>query len=50
MSRIILYHGTIADFNIVNLRYAKDKKDFGKGFYLTSDINQACTWAKKPNV
>ena len=47
MSVLKLYHGTIADFNIVDLRYAKDNKDFGKGFYLTTDINQAKQLAKR---
>lgn len=45
MSKIILYHGTTADFSIVDLRHAKENKDFGKGFYLTTDYNQAAELA-----
>ena len=41
MKEIILYHGTTADFSLIDLRHCKDKKDFGKGFYTTTDINQA---------
>ena len=47
MSGIILYHGTIADFNIVDLAHTRDNKDFGKGFYLTTDYTQAYDWAYK---
>ena len=39
MSDLILYHGTTADFSVVDLKHCKDKKDFGKGFYLT-DIKE----------
>ncbi len=31
----------------VSLKYAGDKKDFGKGFYVTSSVNQAISFAKK---
>lgn len=47
MSNIRLYHGTIADFNIIDLKHCKDKKDFGKGFYTTTDINQAIKLARR---
>lgn len=47
MSNIILYHGTTADFKVIDLKHCKDKKDFGKGFYTTTDINQAVTLAKR---
>lgn len=47
MSSIILYHGTTADFSVVDLRHCKDKKDFGKGFYTTTDINQAVNLARR---
>ena len=32
-----LYHGSIELFDKVDLRYCKDKKDFGKGFYNTEN-------------
>lgn len=47
MSSLILYHGTTADFSTVDLKHCKDKKDFGKGFYTTTDINQAQNLAKR---
>lgn len=47
MSNIILYHGTTADFSVVDLDHCKDKKDFGKGFYATTDINQATNLARR---
>lgn len=47
MSSIVLYHGTTADFSVVNLTHCKDKKDFGKGFYTTTDINQAVNLARR---
>ena len=47
MSSLILYHGTTADFSTVNLKHCKDKKDFGKGFYTTTDINQAINLATR---
>lgn len=40
-----LYHGTIADFNKVDLRNSLDKKDFGRGFYTTRDLDKARDWA-----
>lgn len=40
-----LYHGTMSRFTRINLSYAKELKDFGKGFYLTSDYNQAKDFA-----
>lgn len=41
-----LYHGTDRYFESFDFRYAKRFKDFGKGFYLTSDFNQAQKWAQ----
>lgn len=40
-----LYHGTIADFSNVDLTKSLDKKDFGRGFYTTRDVNIAKDWA-----
>ena len=47
MNDLILYHGTTADFSVVDLKHCKDKKDFGKGFYTTTDINQAINLAQR---
>ena len=42
-----LYHGTIYDFICVDLSKSLDKKDFGKGFYTTRDVNTAKQWASR---
>jgi hypothetical protein len=44
---VILYHGSNHDFSTVDLSKSKDKRDFGKGFYLTTIKNQAYEWAIK---
>ena len=45
-TKLSLYHGTNCDFSSVDLLKAKDKRDFGKGFYLTTLQNQAKEWAE----
>lgn len=44
---MILYHGS--NIEIHNSKIIKSKRllDFGTGFYLTSDFNQAERWAKR---
>lgn len=42
---MILYHGSKYFFEIPDLLQAKDFKDFGRGFYLTSNLEQAKKWA-----
>jgi hypothetical protein len=41
-----LYHGSNQKFSHVDLSKSKDKRDFGKGFYLTTIQKQAEAWAK----
>ena len=41
-----LYHGTNQQFEEFDLGKAKRFKDFGRGFYLTSDLAQAQRWAQ----
>jgi len=41
-----LYHGSNCDFTTVDLSKSKNKRDFGKGFYLTTLPNQARDWAE----
>ena len=36
-----LYHGSNVEVRQPDLSYSRDSLDFGKGFYLTSDPNQA---------
>jgi hypothetical protein len=43
---LTLYHGSNCNFSDVDLSKAKDKRDFGKGFYLTTLPNQAKDWAE----
>lgn len=45
----LLYHGTDSKFLDYDYSLAKPNKDFGKGFYLTSNIEQATMWAKRKN-
>lgn len=42
-----LYHGTSQKFDIFDFAKAKGFKDFGRGFYLTSNPVQAMRWAQK---
>lgn len=46
ISEHILYHGTNARFEQVDLSFSKDKRDFGKGFYTTTYKEQAEGWAE----
>ena len=41
------YHGTDVYFTDISLSKAKPFKDFGKGFYLTTVLEQAIEWAEK---
>lgn len=41
-----LYHGSACYFDAFDFCYARSFKDFGKGFYLTSDFAQAQKWAQ----
>ena len=42
---MILYHGTNVAFDTIDLQKSKPNKDFGKGFYLSADYNQAMAMA-----
>ena len=41
-----LYHGTNKDFDQINLLKSKPNKDFGRGFYLSADYDQALAMAQ----
>ena len=43
---MILYHGTNADFDKIDLSKSKPNKDFGQGFYLSREYTQAMNMAK----
>lgn len=41
-----LYHGTVHEFTEIDLSKCDNKfRDFGRGFYLTSEFQQAQSWA-----
>lgn len=43
---MILYHGTNMAFEVIDLTKSKPNKDFGRGFYLSADYDQAMEMAK----
>ena len=47
MSIITLYHGTPNEFVTPQYGYGEDKHDYGKGFYLTENIELAKEWIFK---
>ena len=44
---MMLYHGTNADIESIDLTKGLQFKDFGKGFYLTPNRETACRMAQK---
>lgn len=42
---MILYHGTNMDFDAIDLSKSKPNKDFGRGFCLSADYDQAMAMA-----
>lgn len=50
MSKLILYHGSANEIVCPTYGLGDEKHDYGKGFYLTEDIELAKEWAVcKPN-
>jgi hypothetical protein len=43
---MILFHGTNMDFEKTSLEFAKERRDFGRGFYTTTIKEQAESWAE----
>ena len=41
-----LYHGSIVEVRKPSLRFGRRKTDFGKGFYTTTQAEQAENWSK----
>lgn len=41
-----LYHGTNKEFDRIDLSKSKPNKDFGRGFYLSADYDQALDMAR----
>jgi len=50
MKSVKLFHGSNQDFESVNLEKSKDKRDFGRGFYMTTIRIQAIRWAQSMYV
>ena len=46
MKTITLYHGSNRIFKTVDLSKSKDRRDFGRGFYMTTLKEQAEAWAE----
>ena len=40
-----LYHGSTVEVRKPSLRYGRERTDFGKGFYTTTNPEQADRWA-----
>jgi len=41
-----LYHGSVVEVRKPSLRYGRQKTDFGRGFYTTTQAEQAENWTK----
>lgn len=41
MLKTTLYHGTISDINQIDVSLGRGRKDFGKGFYMSTSKQQA---------
>ena len=45
-----LYHGSNIEINMPDLSKSKPYKDFGQGFYLSADKNQAIRMAQQKTL
>lgn len=45
-NNITVYHGSYMEVSQPDLKECKEGKDFGRGFYITTDRNQAIKFAK----
>ena len=43
---MVLYHGSIIEIKEIDLAFSKPNKDFGKGFYLSDNFEQAYEMAR----
>ena len=44
---MLLFHGSNLEVQEPKLHYSRRSLDFGAGFYMTSDFEQASAWAKR---
>lgn len=47
---MLLYHGSNVEVKAPRLLETQRALDFGKGFYTTGDLQQACNWARRTAV
>ncbi|GHV37961.1 hypothetical protein FACS1894187_15980 [Synergistales bacterium] len=47
LNKMTLYHGTIYDFNTIDINRGKPNKDFGRGFYTSRVEQHAVSLAKR---
>ena len=45
--KLILYHGSNVEIEVVDFSKSKPGKDFGVGFYLSAELEQAQEMAEK---
>jgi hypothetical protein len=46
MNLVTLFHGSNQDFKTVDLSKSRDRRDYGRGFYMTTIRAQAESWAR----
>ena len=44
---ITVYHGSFVEIRIPDLNFSRVNLDFGKGFYVTKDHEQAARWSRR---
>lgn len=50
MMKLTVYHGTDCLFQDIDLRKSLSKRDFGIGFYTTTIVAQAESWARSKKI
>lgn len=45
-----LYHGTVSEIVVVDVKAGRSKKDFGKGFYMAVSKKQAIGMMHKKRI
>lgn len=50
MMKLTVYHGTDCLFQDIDLRKSLNKRDFGIGFYTTTIVAQAESWARSKKI
>ena len=45
-----VYHGSTLEVRMPDVHHSFRPLDFGKGFYVTTNIDQAVKWAKRKSI